>query len=112
MESPRKLGLLDQHGKPLDERLLTVLSRLFPRFRRRFPALRDEAELTEVFEEAARRIAKKEQRSGPLESLWGYAWTALESVGVSWERKGETQVRFRSVDSQTRSEERRVGKGC
>jgi DNA-directed RNA polymerase specialized sigma24 family protein len=101
MESLRKLGLLDQQGKPLDDRLLAVLARLFPRFRRRFPALQDEAELTEVFEEAARRIARKEQRSGPLESLWGYAWTALESVGVSWERKGETQVRFRSVDSQT-----------
>jgi DNA-directed RNA polymerase specialized sigma24 family protein len=94
-------GLLDEQGKPLDDRLLSVLSRLLPRFRRRFPALRDEVEIAEVFEEAARRIAKKEDRSGPLESLWGYAWSALESVGVSWERRGETQVRFRSVESPT-----------
>ena len=101
MESLRKLGLLDPQGKPLDERLLDVLNRLLPRFRRRFPAIQDEVEITEVFEEAARRIAKKEQRSGPIESLWGYAWKALESVAMSAGRRGEMQVRFKTVESRS-----------
>jgi DNA-directed RNA polymerase specialized sigma24 family protein len=101
MESLRKLGLLDEQGKPLDDRLLTVLSRLLPWFRRRFPALRDETEVTEAFEEAARRIAKREQRSGQIEKLGGYAKKVLESVGVSAERRGEMQVRFKTVGSRT-----------
>lgn len=101
MENLRKLGLLDQQGKPLDERLLTVLGRLLPWFRRRFPALRDETEVTEAFEEAARRIAKREQRSGQIEKLGGYAKKVLESVGVSAERRSEMQVRFKIVESRT-----------
>ena len=52
MESLRKFGLLDADGKPLDERLLKALNDLLPRFRRRFPAIQDEVEITEVFEEA------------------------------------------------------------
>ena len=65
MESLRKLGLLDANGKPLDERLDKALNDLVPRFRRRFPAIQDEVEITEVFEEAAHRIEKRERQSGP-----------------------------------------------
>ena len=101
MESLRKLGLLDAHGKPVEERLSNVLNALLPRFRRRFPALQDEVEVTEVFEEAARRIAKREQAAGPIEKLGGYAWKALESVGVSTQRRSEMQVRFNRVESPT-----------
>jgi hypothetical protein len=77
MEHLRKLRLLDETGKPLGTRVEGVLGRLLPRFQRQFPAFRDEVTLTEVFEEAGRRIATREQRSGPMEKLHGYAWVTL-----------------------------------
>jgi DNA-directed RNA polymerase specialized sigma24 family protein len=101
MESLRKLGLLDPHGKPVEDRVSKILNALLPRFRRRFPVIQDDVEITEAFEEAARRIAKREQASGPIEKLGGYAWKALESVGLSTQRRGSMQIRFNSVDSRT-----------
>ena len=101
MESLRKFGLLDADGKPLEERLLTALNDLLTRFRRRFPAIQDEVELTEVFEEAARRIQKRERQAGPIEKLRGYAWKALESIGVSVHRRSTMQVRVRRIESRT-----------
>jgi hypothetical protein len=76
MESLRKFGLLDADGKPLDERLLKALNGLLPRFRRRFPAIQDEVEITEVFEEAVRRIQKRERQAGPIEVTRGRRWRA------------------------------------
>jgi DNA-binding CsgD family transcriptional regulator len=101
MESLRKFGLLDAEGKPVEDRLTQVLSALFPRFRRRFPAIQDDVEITEIFEEAARRISKRERASGPIEKLGGYAWKALESIGVSLQRRSSMQVRFNSVEPRT-----------
>ena len=101
MENLRKLGFLGADGKPLDDRLSKVLNALLPRFRRRFPALQDDVEVTEAFEEAARRITKRERASGPIEKLGGYAWKALESIGVSLQRRGSMQIRFNSVESRT-----------
>ena len=101
MESLRKLGLLDADGKPVEDRVSRILNALLPRFRRRFPALRDDVEVTEVFEEAARRIAKRERASGPIEKLGGYAWKALESIGVSLQRRSSMQVRFNSIEPRT-----------
>src|SRR5687768_8356417 len=101
MENLRKLGLLDANGKPLDERLYKALNDLLPRFRRRFPALQDEVEIAEVFEEAARRIEKRERQFGPIEKLRGYAWKALESIGVSVHRRTAIQIRFKRVESRT-----------
>ena len=101
MENLRKLGFLGADGKPLDERLSKVLNALLPRFRRRFPAIQDDVEVTEAFEEAARRITKRERASGPIEKLGGYAWKALESIGVSLQRRGSMQIRFNRVESRT-----------
>ena len=101
MENLRKFGFLGADGKPLDDRLSKVLNALLPRFRRRFPALQDDVEVTEAFEEAARRITKREQASGPIEKLGGYAWKALESIGVSLQRRGSMQIRFNRVESRT-----------
>ncbi len=101
MESLRKLGLLDTDGKPLEDRLSKVLNALLPRFRRRFPAIQDDVEVTEAFEEAARRITKRERASGPIEKLGGYAWKALESIGVSQQRRGSMQIRFNRVESRS-----------
>lgn len=101
MESLRKFGLLDADGKPLDERLLKALGDLLPRFRRRFPAIQDEVDITEVFEEAVRRIQKRERQAGPIEKLRGYAWKALESIGVSFHRRSTMQVHVKRVESRT-----------
>ena len=101
MENLRKLGFLGADGKPLDDRLSKVLNALLPRFRRRFPAIQDDVEVTEAFEEAARRITKRERASGPIEKLGGYAWKALESIGVSLQRRGSMQIRFNRVESRT-----------
>jgi DNA-directed RNA polymerase specialized sigma24 family protein len=101
MESLRKLGLLDANGKPLDERLHKALNDLLPRFRRRFPAIQDEVEITDVFEEAARRIEKRERQSGPIEKLRGYAWKALASIGVSAYRRSTMQVRLKQVEAKS-----------
>ena len=101
MESLRKFGLLDADGKPLDERLLKALGVLLPRFRRRFPAIQDEVEITEVFEEAVRRIQKRERQAGPIEKLRGYAWKALECIGVSFHRRSTMQVHVKRVESRT-----------
>lgn len=101
MESLRKFGLLDAEGKPVEDRLTKVLNALLPRFRRRFPAIQDDVEITEIFEEAARRISKRERASGPIEKLGGYAWKALESIGVSLQRRSSMQIRFNSVEPRT-----------
>ena len=104
MENLRKLWLLGPDGKPLDERLRTVFDRLLPKFRRRFPAIQDEAEIQNHGEEAARRFQQKEQQSGQeLERPWGYAWKALESVGISALRTNEIQLRYRTVEAETDS---------
>lgn len=101
MQSVRRLGLLDASGRPFDDRLVDVLSDLMSRFRRRFPAIVDEVEITNVFEEAAKRIARREQRYGEIEKLHGYAWRAIESVAISMQRRGSMQVRLRRVESRT-----------
>jgi DNA-directed RNA polymerase specialized sigma24 family protein len=104
MDSLRKISLLDAQGKPLDERLQNVFRRLLPKFLRRFPAFRDDAEIQNHCEEAFQRVNEKEQQSGQeLEKPWGYAWRAMKSVGVSAERTSEMQVRFRTVKSRTDS---------
>jgi len=98
MEHLRKLRLLDDDGKPLNARVEGVLSRLVPKFRKRFPTIQDEVEITEAFEEAARRIARREERSGPIDSLHGYAWVALRSVGVSRMRRSAMRVDRQTIE--------------
>ena len=101
MESLRKFGLLGADGKLPEDRLLKALNDLLPRFRRRFPAIQDEVEITEVFEEAVRRIQKRERQAGPIEKLRGYAWKALECIGVSFHRRSTMQVHVKRVESRT-----------
>ena len=74
-----------------------VLERLLPRFQRQFPTFRDEVTLTEVFEEAGRRIVTREERSGPIEKLHGCAWVTLRSVATSWLRRGSSRLSQRTL---------------
>ena len=87
MDRMRTLGLLDSNGKPLAERIQRALTKLLPKVRRQFPSLRDDLALTEVVEEAGRRIASREERGGPIEQLHAYTWVTLRSVATSQLRK-------------------------
>ena len=86
------LGLLDSDGKPLTDRIQRALTRLLPRLRRQFPLLQDEVALTEVMEEAGRRIALREERGGPIEKIHGYAWVTIRSVATSRMRRGSIRL--------------------
>ena len=98
MEHLRTIGLLDSNGKPLAERIQRVLAYLLPKLRRQYPALReDEIALTEVLEEAGRRIAMREERGGPIEKLHGYAWVTIRCVATSHIRRASTQLIQKTV---------------
>ncbi len=83
MEQLRKLELLDEHGRPVDERTLGVLEKLQGRFRRHFRRIQDESVVTTIFEKVAAMMVRRERASGPLEKPYGYAWRALRSVAIS-----------------------------
>lgn len=97
----RSVGLLDSNGQPLAARIEGVLTRLIPRLCRQFPALQDEVALTEVLEEAGRRIVRREKRGGPIEKLHGYAWVTVRSVATSRMRRGSTRLIQKTLESET-----------
>ena len=99
MEHLRKLRLLDEHGNPLSNRIDGALGGLLLKFRRKFPAIQDEAELTNVFEQAAHKLEKRERAKGPIEKLHAYAWVTLRNLGVSWTRRGSSQLDQQTVQN-------------
>lgn len=100
MEQMRAFGLLDSNGKPLGERIEQVLVGLRPRLRRHFPGLQDDVALIEVMEEAGRRIATREERSGPIEHLHGYAWVTIRSVATSYLRRPASRLIQNTLESE------------
>lgn len=100
MEHMRTVGLLDSNGKPLAPRIEGVLARLLPRLRRQFPALQDDVALTEVMEEAGRRISVREERGGPIEKIHGYAWVTIRSVATSHMRRGSIRLIQNTLESE------------
>jgi len=92
MNVMRALLLLDSNGKPIDSRIERVLAGLIPKLRRRFPSLQDEVVLADVVEEVGRRIATREERSGLIEHLHGYAWVTVRSVATSYLRRPATRL--------------------
>jgi DNA-directed RNA polymerase specialized sigma24 family protein len=97
MEHLRKLGLLDGDGNPFGAHIEDVLSRLLPRLRREFPALQDEVAQVEVLEEAGRRLVLREERTGPLEKINGYAWVTIRSIAMSRLRQGPGRLLQRTL---------------
>jgi len=97
MEHLPKLRLVDEDGKPFSSRIDGVLAGLLYKFRKRFPSIRDEGDLTDVFEATARGIAKRERRTGPIEKVHSYAWTALRNSGISWLRSAPSQFERRTA---------------
>lgn len=100
MDHMRTLGLLDSNGKPIAPHIERVLARLLPRLRRQFPALQDEVVLTEVMEEAGRRISEREERAGPIEKIHGYAWVAVRCVATSQMRRGSIRLVQNTLESE------------
>ena len=96
LQTPR---LLDERGNPLSSRVEGALRSLVPKFRRQFPAVQDELELTEILEKAGHRIAAREQRSGPIEKLHAYAWVTLRSVVMSWMRRSSHRLTQQTISS-------------
>lgn len=99
MKGWRKLWLLDTRGQPLSSRMQRVLRRLLPRVRRQFPALRDKVVLTDMLEEAGRRITPREERSGQVQKIDEYTWVTLRNVGISRMRRSSNRVIQRTVAS-------------
>ncbi len=97
MEHVRKLGLLDGNGKPFGAPIEGVLNRLLPRLRREFPALQDEVAQVEVLEEAGRRLVVREERTGPIEKINGYAWVTIRSIAMSRLRQGPGRLLQRTL---------------
>ena len=83
MEFSTRYPLLDRFGKPLPEHIQRVLDLLTPKFRRKFPMIRDEVALTEILEEAGQRIARREAENGAISRIHGYAWVAIRNVAIS-----------------------------
>ena len=98
MEHLRTIGLLDSDGRPFHPRIERVLCQLVTRLRREFPALQDEVTVTEVMEEAGRRIRAREERGGEVERLHGYAWVTVRSIATSRMRLGSTRLIQRSIE--------------
>ena len=96
LQTPR---LLDERGNPLSTRVESALRSLVPKFRRQFPAVQDELDLTEILEKAGHRIAAREQRSGPIEKLHAYAWVTLRSVVMSWMRRSSHRLTQQTISS-------------
>jgi DNA-directed RNA polymerase specialized sigma24 family protein len=99
MEYPGSIGLLDSNGEPFPDHIQRALVRLSPRLRREFPVLQDDVALTEVMEEAGRKIAAREARGGPIDRLHGYAWVTLRSIATSHVRRGSIKLIQETLDA-------------
>jgi RNA polymerase sigma factor (sigma-70 family) len=93
MDLMGKLWLIDSRGEPVNTRLERVLHDLVPRFLRHFPMLKDDVAAAEVMEEAARRVADREQQRGsPIEKPYGYAWVTIRNIATSRQRHSSSRL--------------------
>jgi hypothetical protein len=95
--------LLDEQGQPLSPRIDDALRRLFRKFRKKYPFIRDETEVVEIFEKAGSNIALREAEQGPITKLHGFAWVTLKNVTVSWLRRGSVRMRLATIDGEESS---------
>ena len=64
MEFLARTALLDETGQPLSSHVQQTLRDLAPRLQRYLPTLTDEVLLTEILEEAGRKICHHEEHVG------------------------------------------------
>jgi RNA polymerase sigma factor (sigma-70 family) len=69
------------------------------RLDRQFPHLVEDTGRQEIFELAARRIASRERRLGPIVRLHAYAWVVLRSIAVSRCRLGSSRLARHTLGS-------------
>jgi RNA polymerase sigma factor (sigma-70 family) len=84
-------------GQPFAREIERVLLGLVPRLVRHFPCLESDDVLTEVLEEAGRKIVRREDLRGSIDCLHGYAWVTLRSVAVSHTRRSASRLRSRTI---------------
>jgi len=95
-----KTALLDERGQPLSSHVQQVLRDLGPRLQRQFPSLKDEVLVTEILEEAGRKILHHEEQAGPIERLHAYAWVTVKSVATSRMRRGVMRIARATIESE------------
>ena len=100
MEALGTQTLLDDRGKPLSARVQRVLLDIRPKVRTRFPALTDDLVITEVLEEAGRRIEEHEQVAGSVVNLDAYAWVTVTNVARSRMRRSSMRLVRSTLGSQ------------
>jgi DNA-directed RNA polymerase specialized sigma24 family protein len=83
MGSADRHTFLDGEGSPLEPRIQSVLRDLRLRFPKRLPQLDDDVFVTDVFEEAGRRIVAHEVDHGQVDNLEAFAWTTVLNVARS-----------------------------
>jgi len=83
MGSADRHTFLDSEGSPLEPRIQSVLRDLRLRFLKRLPQLDDDVFVTDVFEEAGRRIVAHEAEHGQVDNLEAFAWTTVLNVARS-----------------------------
>jgi DNA-directed RNA polymerase specialized sigma24 family protein len=91
MGSADKHAFLDDDGSPFAPRIQGVLRVLRLRFGSRLPRIVDDVFVTEVFEEAGRKIVAHEAAHGRVEDLEAFAWTVVLNVARS--RLGRSSMR-------------------
>lgn len=83
---------VDEHGQPLHAHVQRVLREVAPRLQRQFPSVRDEVTITDILEEAGRKIQRHEQQAGPIEKLHAYAWVTVKSIATSTVRRSSMRL--------------------
>ena len=99
MGSADRHTFLDAEGSPLEPRIQSVLRDLRLRFPKRLPQLDDDVFITEVFEEAGRRILAHEAEHGPVNNLEAFAWTTVLNVARSRLARSSMRVVGSTLDS-------------
>lgn len=87
-----KLRLLDEAGRPFDERIQAIFLPLEVRFRLKFNTIQDESILRNLFDRAGQLYFKEEQQGARIERPEGLAWTILNNIGISELRRSEEKV--------------------
>ena len=98
MEFLARTALLDETGQPLSSHVQQALRELAPRLQRYLPNLTDEVLLTEILEEAGRKIRHHEEQVGPIERLHAYAWVTVKSVATSRMRRSAMRIARATVE--------------
>ena len=100
MEFLARTALLDETGQPLSSHVQQTLRDLAPRLQRFLPTLTDEVLLTEILEEAGRKIRHHEEHVGPIEKLHAYAWVTVKRVATSRMRRSAMRIAKATVESE------------